>query len=293
MRLAIVQVGEPVLRQAGKFLEPAEILSPEVQQLIELMRETMRQAPGVGLAAPQIGLSLQLAVIEDTAESAATERSPVPFHVIANPRLELGPEIVEFYEGCLSVEGYQAIVPRARSVRVHALNHKARADRHRRVRLVRAHPAARDRSSGRNAVHRQDAKPNPRDRAQLLPLLGRRTDRRGAGDPRKEDRDDEREEERALMSAWALFWLLAQAAAAPAPAAPPPPPPPRVVPLPARRVARFGCSAHVRTRPARGRRPRQPEHRRPTPSASTWRFPRTRTCATTWASRTSGRASMA
>jgi peptide deformylase len=125
MRLAIVQVGEPVLRQAGKFLEPAEILSPEVQQLIELMRETMRQAPGVGLAAPQIGLSLQLAVIEDTAESAATERAPVPFHVIANPRLELGPEIVEFYEGCLSVEGYQAIVPRARAVRVHALNHKA------------------------------------------------------------------------------------------------------------------------------------------------------------------------
>jgi len=125
MRLAIVQVGEPVLRQAGKILEPAEILSPEVQQLIELMRETMRQAPGVGLAAPQIGLSLKLAVIEDTVESAASERSPVPFHVIANPRLELGPEIVEFYEGCLSFEGYQAVVPRARSVRVHALNHKA------------------------------------------------------------------------------------------------------------------------------------------------------------------------
>jgi peptide deformylase len=124
MRLAIVQVGEPVLRQAGKFLEAAELLSPEIQHLIELMRETMRQAPGVGLAAPQIGLSLQLAVIEDTAESPATERSPVPFHVIANPRLELGAEVVDFYEGCLSVEGYQAIVPRARSVRVHALNHK-------------------------------------------------------------------------------------------------------------------------------------------------------------------------
>jgi peptide deformylase len=124
MRLAIVQVGEPVLRQAGKFLETAELLSPEIQHLIELMRETMRQAPGVGLAAPQIGLPLQLAVIEDTAESPTTERSPVPFHVIANPRLELGAEVVEFYEGCLSVEGYQAIVPRARAVRVHALNHK-------------------------------------------------------------------------------------------------------------------------------------------------------------------------
>ena len=48
----------------------------------------------------------------------------MPFHVIANPRLELGPELVEFYEGCLSVEGFQAIVPRARAVRVQALNHK-------------------------------------------------------------------------------------------------------------------------------------------------------------------------
>jgi peptide deformylase len=124
MRLEIVQVGEPVLRQASKMLEPREVTSPEIQQLIELMRETMRRAPGVGLAAPQIGLSLQLAVIEDTGESEATERSPVPFHVIANPRLELGAELVEFYEGCLSVEGYQAIVPRARTVRVHALNHK-------------------------------------------------------------------------------------------------------------------------------------------------------------------------
>jgi peptide deformylase len=124
MRLEIVQVGEAVLRQAGKTLSPAEIVAPECQQLIELMRETMRNAPGVGLAAPQIGLSLQLAVIEDTGESEITERAPVPFHVIANPRLELGPEIVEFYEGCLSVEGFQALVPRSRAVRVHALNHK-------------------------------------------------------------------------------------------------------------------------------------------------------------------------
>jgi peptide deformylase len=116
-----------VLRQTGRTLSPAEITGPEVQQLIELMRETMRHAPGVGLAAPQIGLSLQLAVIEDTAELAATERTPVPFHVIANPRLHLGPEIVEFYEGCLSLEGFQAIVPRSRTVRVEALNHKGEA----------------------------------------------------------------------------------------------------------------------------------------------------------------------
>jgi len=63
--LKIVQVGEPVLRQKARPLSPEEIKSDAVQQLIDLMRSTMRDAPGVGLAAPQIGLPLQLAVLED------------------------------------------------------------------------------------------------------------------------------------------------------------------------------------------------------------------------------------
>ena len=149
------------------------------------MRETMRQAPGVGLAAPQIGLSLQLAVIEDTAESAATERAPVPFHVIANPRLELGPEIVEFYEGCLSVEGYQAIVPRARSVRVHALNHKAEPiviDASGWYARILQHEI--DHLGGTLYIDRMRSRTLATG-AQLLPLLGRRADRRGAGDASK------------------------------------------------------------------------------------------------------------
>ena len=124
MNLKIVQTGEPVLREAARPLTTAEIASTEIQQLIELMRETMRDAPGVGLAAPQIGLPLQLAVIEDVAEIEATERAPVPFHVIANPRLTLGTEMVDFFEGCLSVEGFQAVVPRARTVQVEALDHR-------------------------------------------------------------------------------------------------------------------------------------------------------------------------
>jgi len=124
MNLKIVQAGEPVLREMGRPLSAAEIASAEIQQLIELMRETMRDAPGVGLAAPQIGLPLQLAVIEDVAEIEATERAPVPFHVIANPRLTLGTEMVDFFEGCLSVEGFQAVVPRARTVQVEALDHR-------------------------------------------------------------------------------------------------------------------------------------------------------------------------
>jgi peptide deformylase len=134
MKLKIVQTGEPVLRERGRELTKDEIKSPQIQQLIEFMRETMREAPGVGLAAPQVGVSIQLAVIEDqpeylvhhTAEElAALQRSAVPFHVIINPKLTLlGDESAQFFEGCLSVEGYQAIVDRALNVRVECLNER-------------------------------------------------------------------------------------------------------------------------------------------------------------------------
>jgi peptide deformylase len=124
MLLKIVQTGDPVLRQPARALTPDEIRGAEVQALIELMRETMRDAPGVGLAAPQIGEPLQLAVIEDPATFPEAQRVPVPFHVIANPKLTLRGGEVEFFEGCLSVDGFQAIVPRAEEVTVEALDHR-------------------------------------------------------------------------------------------------------------------------------------------------------------------------
>ena len=123
MLLKIVQVGEPVLRAGTCMLTRDEVKSPQVQQLIEWMRETMRDAPGVGLAAPQIGLPLRLAVIEDTSDAPDMDRKPVPFHVLINPALTPGPDLVEHFEGCLSVEGFQAKVPRAHTARVEAWDH--------------------------------------------------------------------------------------------------------------------------------------------------------------------------
>ena len=123
MLLKIVQVGVSVLRNGTRLLTRDEVKSEAIQQLIEWMRETMREAPGVGLAAPQIGLPLRLAVIEDIADVTEKERKPVPFHVIVNPQLTLGAGVVEHYEGCLSVDGFQALVPRAQSVTVEALDH--------------------------------------------------------------------------------------------------------------------------------------------------------------------------
>ena len=132
MVLKIVQVGTPVLRQPARELTPEEVRGREVQELIERMRETMRDAPGVGLAAPQVGLGLRLAVVEDRAEYhaglspeelAARERVPVPFHVVVNPRLTVeDPAPAEFFEGCLSATGLTALVRRARGVRVDALD---------------------------------------------------------------------------------------------------------------------------------------------------------------------------
>ena len=94
----------------------------------------MYAAPGVGLAAPQIGVSRQIAVIEDKPEYTKEappellreqEREPVPFHVLINPKImPIGNTDVEFFEGCLSLTGFTAVVPRMRQVRVECLDHK-------------------------------------------------------------------------------------------------------------------------------------------------------------------------
>jgi len=137
VRLKIVQAGDPVLRQLARALSADEIRSRGTQELIEHMKETMGDAPGVGLAAPQVGLALQLAVIEDREEYAKDiaaeqlrerERKPVPFHVIINPKITStsGP-LVEFFEGCLSLAGLCALVPRSSVVRVECLDEKGTA----------------------------------------------------------------------------------------------------------------------------------------------------------------------
>ncbi|MGS0686556.1 peptide deformylase [Nakamurella sp. GG22] len=120
--LPLVFAGDPVLRQPAA---PYDFSLPDDlwNELLASMFETMHAAPGVGLAAPQIGLGIRVAVIEDRADlppDLATERDryPTPARVLVNPTYQPGPEGVEFYEGCLSVPGYQAVVRRATSVRL-------------------------------------------------------------------------------------------------------------------------------------------------------------------------------
>jgi peptide deformylase len=130
--LPIVAIGDPVLRHPAEPVDPAVIGTAAFQRLIDQMRKTMIAAPGVGLAAPQVGLGVRLAVIEDSPERwvdldpttlAERERTKVAFTVLINPVVERVAEAgaVMFYEGCLSVPGYSGAVERARTVRLSAL----------------------------------------------------------------------------------------------------------------------------------------------------------------------------
>ena len=130
--LPIVQLGDPVLRRPARDVTKAELADPKMKELLAAMKETMRRAPGVGLAAPQVGLGLRLAVIEDVPaadddltreERAAREREAVPFHVLVNPVLTVEDDApVRHFEGCLSLAGFVAVVARAHAVRVDCLD---------------------------------------------------------------------------------------------------------------------------------------------------------------------------
>ena len=110
--LPIVQAGEPVLRQQTAAYA-GQLSKRTLTKLIDAMHTTMIEAPGVGLAATQIGLGLALAVVEDHVrddEDDPREIAEFPFHVIINPSYEpIGTETRSFYEGCLSFDGYQAV----------------------------------------------------------------------------------------------------------------------------------------------------------------------------------------
>jgi peptide deformylase len=128
----IVHAGQPVLRAVAAPVPPEHFGTPELRQLVATMAEVMRRAPGVGLAAPQIGLDVALIVLEDAealmgrlspAERAARGRVAFPLKAIANPVLTVhGEARATFFEGCLSVPGYMALVERALEVEVTGLD---------------------------------------------------------------------------------------------------------------------------------------------------------------------------
>jgi peptide deformylase len=135
----IVQTGALVLRTRATEVPPEKIHTPEFQALIKTMVATMREAPGVGLAAPQIGVPWRVIVLEDRAdlvkslssgEQKERERTPFSTRVLVNPTMRIvrdvdgsnADERVTFFEGCLSVKGFVAMVERERQVQVTGLD---------------------------------------------------------------------------------------------------------------------------------------------------------------------------
>jgi peptide deformylase len=133
--LTIVECGDPILRRRAEPIDPSDLHTEELQRLIEQMRATMEAAPGVGLAAPQVGVPLQLAVLQDgperwshltEEERADRERDTLPFTVLVNPTISPVDDLgkVSFYEGCLSVPGLTGVVTRHRAIRIKALDER-------------------------------------------------------------------------------------------------------------------------------------------------------------------------
>jgi peptide deformylase len=130
--VSIVQTGEQVLRQRAGEVAPSSLGTPALRTLVATMVATMRAAPGVGLAAPQIGVPLRVIVLEDPADLQASlnpaelrerGREPLPLRVLVNPVLRpIGDERATFFEGCLSVDGFAALVERSLEVEVSGLD---------------------------------------------------------------------------------------------------------------------------------------------------------------------------
>ncbi|HET9953551.1 MAG TPA: peptide deformylase [Polyangiaceae bacterium] len=120
----IAQLGEPVLRQRAREVSREELASPRMQTLIDDMVETMRDADGAGLAAPQVYESVAIVVIEVRNNPRYPQAETIPLMALVNPQVtplvdaDQPENAVFLYEGCLSVNGIRGRVRRPRRVRV-------------------------------------------------------------------------------------------------------------------------------------------------------------------------------
>ena len=121
--LKVARMGHPVLRARTRPLDKSEIRSAAVQKLIDDMMDTMAEYHGVGLAAPQVheGLRLFVAAL-DSKEGGEADDQPL---AIINPEITIvGSEVVDDWEGCLSIPDIRGRVPRAREIKVRAFDRK-------------------------------------------------------------------------------------------------------------------------------------------------------------------------
>jgi peptide deformylase len=117
----VLRMGDPVLLQRARPVERFD--TPELHELLRDMDDTMRAKSGAGIAAPQIGVSLQVVMFGVGANPRYPDAEQVPYTVLVNPVLEpIGEEMEEGWEGCLSVPGMRGLVPRHRQIRYRGMD---------------------------------------------------------------------------------------------------------------------------------------------------------------------------
>jgi peptide deformylase len=118
----IVTIPEPVLRRKARNVSD---FGPELQTLIDDMVETMREAPGVGLAAPQVDISLRVIVVEYGEENEEGEETPPKLYTLVNPEITRFDQEIELgTEGCLSIPGYAGDVERPVAITIKGQNRR-------------------------------------------------------------------------------------------------------------------------------------------------------------------------
>lgn len=110
----ILRLGDSILSEPAR---PVDAITPEIEQLIDDMIETMYAAPGIGLAAPQVGMPLRIFVLD-----LSVGRDPAGLHVMINPEFAARDGMQLEEEGCLSLPGFTATVARPKHVVVAGLN---------------------------------------------------------------------------------------------------------------------------------------------------------------------------
>jgi len=119
----ILKMGEPLLLRTAIQVQPEAITSNEIQDIIQDLLDTMKDANGAGLAAPQIGISLQIVVFGFEKNVRYPNEAPIPQTILINPIITpLSSELENGWEGCLSVPGLRGLVPRFQHIRYQGLD---------------------------------------------------------------------------------------------------------------------------------------------------------------------------
>jgi peptide deformylase len=123
----VVKMGNPILRETATLIESKDILSNETKDLLQDMYDTMVATGGIGIAAPQIGVSISATIImlpSDSERYPETEESKL--FTIFNPEIEIVDQSLQgFWEGCLSVPGLRGYVERPKKVKIKYLDENA------------------------------------------------------------------------------------------------------------------------------------------------------------------------